>query len=108
MVINMWALIQNGTVAEITDIDPQGRFHPSLVWVGCGPDVKAGDVYENGEFSKPEPQEPESQQLVEAHHYLNSTDFYYARFLETGEAVPEDVVTKRKAARDFIRANTPE
>lgn len=46
------------------------------------------------------------QQLAEAQAYLNSTDFYYARFLETGEVVPEEVVLKRTEARDFIRANT--
>lgn len=39
----MWARIENGTVAEITDLDPTGRFHPSLQWQqvsqagGCGP-----------------------------------------------------------------------
>ena len=45
------------------------------------------------------------QQLAEAQAYLNSTDFYYARFLETGEVVPEAVVAKRVEAREFIRAN---
>ena len=45
------------------------------------------------------------QQLAESQAYLNSTDFYYARFLETGEAVPEAVVLKRIEAREFIRAN---
>ena len=37
--------------------------------------------------------------------YLNSTDFYYARFSETGESVPEAIVAKRKEAREFIRLN---
>ena len=37
--------------------------------------------------------------------YLSSTDFYYARYSETGEAVPNEVVAKRKEARAFIRAN---
>lgn len=46
------------------------------------------------------------QQLAEAQAYLNSTDFYYARFLETSEIVPEAVVLKRTEAREFIRANT--
>ena len=38
--------------------------------------------------------------------YLNNTDFYYPRFLETGESVPEEVVLKRTEAREYIRANT--
>ena len=41
--------------------------------------------------------------INEAKVYLSSTDFYYSRFLETGEAVPEDVVLKRTEAREFIR-----
>ena len=45
------------------------------------------------------------QQLAEAQAYLNNTDFYYPRFLETGESVPEEVVLKRTEAREFIKLN---
>ncbi len=51
----MWALIADGVVAEITDIDPAGRFHPSLQWQpvdqtgGCGP----GWVWDGLTFSAP-------------------------------------------------------
>ena len=45
------------------------------------------------------------QRINEAQAYLNSTDFYYPRFLETGESVPEEVVLKRTEAREFIRLN---
>ena len=48
----MWARIENGTVAEITDIDPAGRFHRSLKWVACDPAVKQGWKYEGGSFSE--------------------------------------------------------
>lgn len=44
-------------------------------------------------------------QISEAFSYLKETDWYYARKLETGEEVPVDVVTKRMASRDLIRAN---
>lgn len=44
--------------------------------------------------------------IQEAQSYLGSTDFYYPRFLETGESVPEEVVLKRTEAREYIRANT--
>lgn len=46
-----------------------------------------------------------TEQRAEALKYLADTDYYYPRFLETGEPVPEDVVLKRKEARDFLRAN---
>lgn len=45
------------------------------------------------------------QKLAEADTYLRSTDYYYARFSEIDEPVPQDVVDKRIEARDFIRAN---
>ena len=55
---NMWARIENDRVAEITDIDPLGRFHPSIEWVECNVAVEVGHYYSDGKFSKPtsEPQ----------------------------------------------------
>ena len=47
----MWALIENAVVKEVTDIDPDGRFHPSLEWVSCAESVAPGDLYADGEFS---------------------------------------------------------
>lgn len=59
------------------------------------------------EFTEAEIAQQEVQKkLQEVKNYLSSTDFYYARFLETGEAVPEAVVLKRTESREFIRANT--
>lgn len=46
----MWALIENGAVKEITDIDPEGRFHPDLEWIACDESVAAGDHYSDGVF----------------------------------------------------------
>lgn len=48
----MWARIENGTVAEITEIDPAGRFHPSLKWVVCDPAVKQGWKYDGNSFNE--------------------------------------------------------
>lgn len=54
----MWAMIERDRVAEITDIDPQGRFHPSLAWVSCDSEVEPGWLYDGSEFSAPEPPTP--------------------------------------------------
>lgn len=53
MVINMWALIINGAVREVTDIDPKGRFHQSLKWVKCDGEVRQQMLYEDGKFIAP-------------------------------------------------------
>ena len=76
-------------------------------------DYKAYKLWlEEGNIPEPEftdeeiAQQEIQKQLQEAKAYLASTDFYYARFLETGEVVPEAVVLKRTESREFIRANT--
>ena len=43
------------------------------------------------------------KQIQEASQYLQSTDWYYARKVETGEEVPVEVVSKRLECREFIR-----
>ena len=48
--MTMWALIQNGAVFEITDVDPAGRFHPELKWMPCGAEVAPGWLFEGGVF----------------------------------------------------------
>lgn len=51
MVMSMWARIENATVAEVTNIDPQGRFHPSLIWMACPDDTRSGMQYMDGMFT---------------------------------------------------------
>lgn len=48
----MWARIEGDMVAEITDADPSGRFHPSLKWVECTDGVLPGATYINGKFGE--------------------------------------------------------
>lgn len=63
--MNMWARIENGTVAEITDQDPVGRFHPSLHWQqvsqasGCGP----GWHWDGKVFTAPQSVMPSADEL---------------------------------------------
>lgn len=48
--LNTWARIENDVVLEVTDIDPDNRFHPSLNWVECGAEVMPGNRYDDGAF----------------------------------------------------------
>ena len=42
------------------------------------------------------------QRIMEIQQYLNETDWYVTRFMDTGEPVPEEVRKKRQEARDEI------
>lgn len=63
MVMNMWARIENGTVAEITDLDPTGRFHPSLKWAECDSGVAPGWSYDGQAFTSPAAAVPSANEL---------------------------------------------
>lgn len=56
--MSKWARIQDGVVAETTDINPEGRFHPSLVWVVCGDGVGHNYTYDGKKFTAPPPPPP--------------------------------------------------
>ena len=48
-------------------------------------------------------EEIQKRKNFEAREYLASTDWYVIRMQETGEAIPKDVLTSRKAARESIK-----
>ncbi|SDC64515.1 Phage tail assembly chaperone protein [Pseudomonas guariconensis] len=74
----MWALIVDGAVREVTEIDPAGRFHPTLTWVGCGAEVAPGDRYDDGAFWPPLAADPAEAERswrdgeIAAHEWLVS------------------------------------
>ena len=82
----MWARIGNGTVAEITDVDPAGRFHPSMQWHACPAGVLPGWLFDGQAFAEPvapvEP--PPSREQIEAARLrayadpLTGSDRYFA------------------------------
>lgn len=44
-----WVRIDSrNLVIETTDIDPAGRYHPSLEWLPCEDGAKAGDAFKDG------------------------------------------------------------
>jgi hypothetical protein len=51
----LWALIVDGSVREITDTDPAGRYHPSLHWQPCDGEVREGDLWTGIAFALPPP-----------------------------------------------------
>lgn len=61
--MDMWARIESGAVAELTDIDPAGRFHPSLQWVVCTAEVRPGWNYDGSAFAAPPTMAPTVDEL---------------------------------------------
>lgn len=51
---------------------------------------------------KPTSEQHLTQQKAEARQYLNDTDWYVTRKMETGVEIPEDVTIKRAEARALI------
>jgi hypothetical protein len=50
----------------------------------------------------PTPEQLQAITNAEARAYLSDTDWYVARFAETGVAIPPDVMAARQAARESI------
>lgn len=73
MVTNRWARIENTTVAEVTDIDPEGRFHPSLIWVACPDNTVSGMRWTDGVFSTIPPVPPDHAAHIAAVRYEYET-----------------------------------
>lgn len=61
--MTMWARIENGTVAEITNLDPAGRFHPALQWIACSADVQPGWTYNGKTLAAPSAALPTTEDL---------------------------------------------
>lgn len=60
----MWARITSGAVVEITDINPEGRFHESLVWIKCADIVQLYWRYDGKHFYEPSNIETDTPQQV--------------------------------------------
>lgn len=59
-------------------------------------------------FSLKAQQENEQAEMrAKARHYLDATDFYVTRKVETGEVVPPEVLTKRAKARTLLVTQLP-
>jgi hypothetical protein len=59
-------------------------------------------VYTILEVPAPTPEEIKEERIRELQQYLNDTDWYVARYSETGVEIPEEVKQKRKEAREEI------
>lgn len=59
-------------------------------------------VYTIVEIPSMTQEEINQQRIAELQEYLNSTDWYVARYSETGVEIPEEVKAERQKAREEI------
>ncbi|CAK1691394.1 MULTISPECIES: hypothetical protein [Vibrio] len=50
----------------------------------------------------------QSERRTKAKHYLDATDFYLVRKVETGADVPQEVLSKRETARSLLVTLLPD
>lgn len=113
----MWARIDNGIVAEITDTDPDGRFHPDINWHACDDSVEVGYKHDDGKFMPAEDTPSElTREQVEALRLaayadpVTGSDRYFAeaaRMTAMGEAGADAVIAAGVARYEEIQAEYP-
>lgn len=87
-----WALIEDGFVKEVTDTDPEGRFHNSLEWVPCSEVVCAGMIYSCGEFSaQPDDEGSEASNILRRLQEIDMLSVRPLRAIAAGSQSEEDV-----------------
>lgn len=60
----LWALLVDGRVSELTDIDPFERFPPELIWYECPEGTQVGDTYNDGVFAPYVPPPPTPEEIL--------------------------------------------
>lgn len=50
----MWARVEDNVVLEVIDVNPGGRYHPSIEWIPCSDEVLPTWTLSNGTFSPPQ------------------------------------------------------
>ncbi len=113
----MWARVENGRVAELTDIDPAGRFTPEIVnqFKQCSAGVRLGWLIEGESFTPPAGQTPEAtaaakRKAINAERDRREAggfDYLGKRFDSDGEkSVPRILGAVVNAAAAIMTGNT--
>lgn len=101
----MWALVKDSVIANTIELSNPADFTPPagyalFEFAECG---IGWAVVDGVAVRPPDPEPGEEAILRQAKTYLASTDWYYTRMLETGRTVPDEVVSKRQAARELLQ-----
>lgn len=104
----MWALVFDSRVTDLTDIDPEGRFHPDFKWYPCPEDTQRGWVAENVdgilEFHQYVPPPPTAEEIVSINRNAQNLKLSVAAqsmapvlvSLNLGDSTDEEVIIARQ------------
>lgn len=65
-------------------------------------ETEQGVLYIKGTIPQKDPETKKMEQIIALQKFLNDTDWYVARYAETGVEIPADIKAKRQAAREKI------
>ena len=65
-------------------------------------ETEQGVLYVKGTVPQKDPETKKMEQIIALQKFLNNTDWYVARYAETGVEIPAGVKAKRQAARERI------
>lgn len=96
-----YALIQDGVVVEIveTDGNVSEMYHPDIQLVAVKTAPAIGSSFDGKTFVEPKSEPTQDQINAEAKAYLSLTDWYVIRQLETGAAIPDEILSARAESR---------
>lgn len=96
-----WARIENQKVVETTNLDPSGRYHPSLVWVECSDEVSGGFSFDGASFvAPPAPALTTAQDLAPG----RTLEGLSAEEIAAFEELAEIINTNQDALRQAVEA----
>ncbi|KAB0549825.1 hypothetical protein F7R01_00960 [Pseudomonas argentinensis] len=81
----MWARVEYGIVVEVTGDDPQGRFHPSLLWVDCPSSVDIGWTLIGDEWREPDLPSPNEEEILRRKLRANNASYTAATLALTAD-----------------------
>ena len=95
-------LIFNNTLMDVTE--SPFEVHSSMEWINVPDECTSEWMYTNGTVSPYIESLDDTRARTNATNqaYLASTDWYASRKSDTGEAIPDDIVALRVAAREAI------
>lgn len=67
-------------------------------------EAEYGVLYVKGGTPTKDPETEKMEQIIALQKFLNDTDWYVARYAETGKEIPSEIKTQRQSAREKIDA----